>query len=91
VHRTHDQIAVPGEESVRLPVKRIARVGTYVSVGMKSVLIADDKAGMPLVLRAEAESTCIDRFEFVEAADDKTTFAGHAMMAAPGFPGDRIP
>lgn len=75
---------------MRLPVKRMARVGTYVSVGMKGVLIADDKPGMPLVLRAEAETTCVDRFEFIEAADDETTFPGHAMMAGPGFPGDRI-
>ena len=75
---------------MRLPVKRIARVGTDVSVSMKGVLTADDKAGMPLVLRAEAESACIDRFEFVETADDETTFAGHEMMAGPGFPGDRI-
>lgn len=71
-------------------MKRIARVGTDVSVGMKGILMTNHKAGMPLVLRIEAESTCIDRFEFIEPADDETTFPGHEMMAGPGLPGDRI-
>ena len=71
-------------------MKRIARVGANVPVGMKAILKAHDKAGMPAVLRIDAESAGIDRLEFIEPADDETTLRGHEMMAGPGFPGDRI-
>ena len=71
-------------------MKRIARVRTDVPVGMKAILKAHNEAGMPAVLRMDTESAGIDRFEFIEPADDETTLRGHEMMAGPGFPGDRI-